>query len=83
MLNAVVPLLTAGRKGFLVVERSKDSSEPFVCKYQTKRFHESQDELHCLERHSLDCAVHTRTTGKYAAKTPTRSISTDTIEPLL
>ena len=32
---------------------------------------------------SLDCAVHTRTTGKYAAKTPTTSISTDTIEPLL
>ena len=32
---------------------------------------------------SLDCAVHKRTTGKYAAITPTTSISTDTIEPLL
>ena len=32
---------------------------------------------------SLDCAVHTRTTGKYAAITPTKSMSTDTIEPLL
>ena len=32
---------------------------------------------------SLDCAVHTRTTGKYAAITPTTSMSTDTIEPLL
>jgi len=31
---------------------------------------------------SLDCAVHTRTTGKYAAITPTMSISTDEIEPL-
>jgi len=28
-------------------------------------------------------AVHTHTTGKYAAITPTTSISTDTIEPLL
>jgi len=33
--------------------------------------------------HSLDYAVHTRTTGKYTAITPTASISTDTIEPLL
>ena len=32
---------------------------------------------------SPDCAVHTRTTGKYAAITPTTSMSTDTIEPLL
>jgi len=38
---------------------------------------------------SLDCAGHTRThththtMGKYAAITPTTSISTDTIEPLL
>jgi len=31
----------------------------------------------------LHCAVHTRTTGKYAAITPTGSIPTDTIEPLL
>ena len=31
----------------------------------------------------LDSAVHTRTTGKYAAKTTTTSMSTDTIEPLL
>jgi hypothetical protein len=30
---------------------------------------------------SLDSAVHTRTTGKYAAITPTTSIPTDTIEP--
>jgi len=29
--------------------------------------------LHSLERHSLDCAVHTLTTGKYAAITPTTS----------
>jgi len=42
--------------------------------------------LHSLEKHSsvpLDCAVHTRTTGKYAAITLTTSISTDMIEPLL
>ena len=32
---------------------------------------------------SLDSAVHTRTIGKYAAITPTTSIPTDTIEPLL
>jgi len=32
---------------------------------------------------SLDSAVHTRTTGKYAVITPTTSMSTDTIEPLL
>jgi len=32
---------------------------------------------------SLDYAVHTRTTGKYAVITPTTSMSTDTIEPLL
>jgi len=32
---------------------------------------------------SLDCAVHTPITGKYAAITPTMSISTDMIEPLL
>ena len=32
---------------------------------------------------SLDSAVHTCTTGKYAAITPTTSMSTDTIEPLL
>ena len=32
---------------------------------------------------SLDCAVHTRTTGKYAVVTPTTSTSTDEIEPLL
>ena len=30
----------------------------------------------------LDCAVHTGTTGKYAAITPTTSMSTDAIEPL-
>jgi len=41
-----------------------------------------------LERHSigsacLDCAVHTRVTGKYAAITPTTSITTDMIEPLM
>ena len=35
------------------------------------------------ESASLDCAVHTRTTGRYAAVTPTTSISTDKIEPLL
>ena len=32
---------------------------------------------------SLDSAVHTRTTGKYAAITPTTSMSTVTTEPLL
>ena len=32
---------------------------------------------------SLDSAVHTRTTGKYAAVAPTTSMPTDTIEPLL
>ena len=32
---------------------------------------------------SLDCAVHTSIMGKYAAITPTTSMSTDTIEPLL
>jgi len=31
----------------------------------------------------VDCAVHTRTTDKYAAITPNKSMSTDTIEPLL
>jgi len=36
-----------------------------------------------VESASLDCAVHTLTTGKYAAITPTTSMSTDTIEPLL
>jgi len=39
--------------------------------------------LHSLESASLDCAVHTRTKCKYAATTPTTSISTDMIEPLL
>jgi len=39
--------------------------------------------LHSLVRHSQHCAAHTHTTGKYAAITPTTSISTDTIEPLL
>jgi hypothetical protein len=29
------------------------------------------------------CSTHTRTKGKYAAITPTTSMSTDTIEPLL
>ena len=32
---------------------------------------------------SLDCAVHTRTTGKYAAITPNTSLSTEMIKPLL
>ena len=32
---------------------------------------------------SLDCAVYTRATGKYAAITPTTSKSTDKIESLL
>jgi len=32
---------------------------------------------------SLDSAVHTRTTGNYAAITPTTSRPTDTTEPLL
>ena len=32
---------------------------------------------------SLDSAVHTHITGKYAAITPTTSMPTDTIEPLL
>ena len=36
-----------------------------------------------LQSASIDCAVHTRTTGKYAAITPTTSISTDETEPLL
>ena len=37
-----------------------------------------------LQSATLDGAVHTRTTGKYATtKTPTTSMSTDTIEPLL
>ena len=36
-----------------------------------------------LQSATLDGAVHTRTTGKYAAITPTTSMSTDTIEPLL
>ena len=39
--------------------------------------------LHSLESASLYCAVHTRTMGKYAAMTPTMSMPTDTIEPLL
>ena len=42
--------------------------------------------LHCLERHSsasLDSAVHTRTTGKYAAITPITSMSMNKIEPLM
>ena len=34
-------------------------------------------------REAVDNAVHTRTTSKYAAITPTTSMSTDTIEPLL
>ena len=44
MINVAVNLLTTGRKAIFVVERSKDSSEPFVCKYQTIRFQISQDE---------------------------------------
>jgi len=32
--------------------------------------------LHILERHSLECATHTRTTGNYAVITHTTSIST-------
>jgi len=36
-----------------------------------------------IESATLDYAVHTLTTGKYAVITPTTSISTDTIEPLL
>jgi len=42
-------------------------------------------EAHSIGSTSLHCAVHTRTrtTGKYSAITPTTSISTDTIEPLL
>ena len=36
-----------------------------------------------VESACLDCAVHTCTTGKYGAITPTMSISTDTKEPLL
>ena len=32
---------------------------------------------------SLDCALQKRGMGKYATITPTTSISTDTIEPLL
>ena len=54
--------------------------------------------VHSLDRHCLpmhrQCLsrlssthththIHTRTTGKYAAITPTTSMSTDTIEPLL
>jgi len=35
------------------------------------------------ESASLDCAAHTHTAGKYAALTPTTSISIDEIEPLL
>jgi len=38
--------------------------------------------LHSLESASLDCAEHKHTTGKYAATTPTTSISTAKIEPL-
>ena len=36
-----------------------------------------------LQSASLDCAVHTRTTRKYAAITLTTCMSTDTTEPLL
>jgi len=36
-----------------------------------------------LESASLDWAVHTGTRGKYAVITPTTSVSTDKIEPLL
>jgi len=50
--------------------------------------------LSCLQRHSRQCSTHTvplqtvqythtRITGKYAAITPTTSISTDTMEPSL
>ena len=40
-------------------------------------------QLELLQNASLDCAVHARTMGKYAAITPTTSMSTDAIEPLL
>jgi len=36
-----------------------------------------------LQHVSDHSAVHTRTTGKYAAITPTTFMSTDTIEPLM
>ena len=36
-----------------------------------------------IDSASLDSAVHTRTTGKYAAITPSTSMLTDTTEPLL
>ena len=39
--------------------------------------------VHTTHHGTLDSAVHTRTTGKYAVVTPTTSMSTDTIEPLL
>jgi len=42
----------------------------------------SGSSVQCLTKNyiaSLDCAVHTLTTGKYAAVTRTTSISTDTI----
>ena len=57
-----------------------------VCILQSRETLECVCVLYSLERHSsasLDCAVHKRTTGKYAAITPTTSISTDEIEPLL
>ena len=45
----------------------------------------SGSSIQCLAKITapLDSAVHTRTTGKYAAITPTTSMSTDTTEPLL
>jgi len=44
----------------------------------------SGSSIQCLAKiTSLDCAVYTRTTGKYAAITPTTSISKDEVEPLL
>jgi len=44
----------------------------------------SREALECLSRLcSTHTHTHTHATGKYVAITPTTSISTDTIEPLL
>ena len=54
-----------------------------VHQWWLKHFIIQQMHKYIIRSASLDSAEHTSTMGKYAAITPTTSMSTDTIEPLL
>jgi len=77
VMAAYLPVVRVGTAQSREAQSASLDCAVHVCTYMRVYTAQSRGAL------SLDCAVHTRTTGKYAAITPTLSMSTDTIEPLL